>query len=68
MVSAGTDKKGSSEGNEIIKFGNIAVLHAYTAVGGRGADFVLVVCAVDVDVALEGVGISFLQPIEAQDA
>ena len=33
-VSAGADQDGSPERNKIIKFSNVSVCHAHTAIGG----------------------------------
>ncbi len=47
---------------------NVGIPHAHAAMAGRGADQPLLVRAVDVDVALAGIGVFRIQPVEPEDA
>jgi hypothetical protein len=59
---------GSSFGNEVEKLGDGGVGHADAAVTCGGAEVVLVICAVDVDVAGEGVLVLRIEPVKPEDA
>ena len=59
---------GSSFGDEIEKFGDGGVGHADAAVAGGCAERVLVIGAVDVDVAIEGVLVVGIEAVEPEDA
>jgi len=59
---------GSSFGDEIEKFGDIGIGHADATVGGGCAELVLVIGAVNVDVAVESVEVLGIEAVEPEDA
>ena len=47
---------------------HISIGQADTAMARRGTDMILAVCAVDVDIALQGIRVFLIKTVEPQDA
>jgi len=67
-LSVPGDLNGGSKRDEVVELGDIVIFHADTTVGGGSANPVLMVCAMDIDVALVGIGVFFLQSVKAENA
>ena len=58
---------GSLERGEIVELDDILILHPDASMGGGRTDQVFVIGSMDVDVAVVGIGVLGIEPVEAKD-